>query len=39
MTKQHIEILRCIIDNHSHNVDITDARAAIDGEIYFCIEG
>lgn len=30
MTKQHIEILRCIIDNHSHTIDITDARAAIE---------
>ena len=45
MTKQHIEILRCIIDKHSHSITVSDAREAIEalrekiGEIYFCIEG
>lgn len=30
MTKQHIKILRCIIDNHSHNITVSDAREAIE---------
>ena len=30
MTKQHIEILRCIIDNHSHDITVSDAREAIE---------
>lgn len=30
MTKQHIELLRGIIDNHSHRVDISTAREAIE---------
>lgn len=30
MTKQHISILRGIIENYSHTIDITDARAAIE---------
>lgn len=30
MTKQHIKILRCIIDNHSHNITMSDAREAIE---------
>jgi hypothetical protein len=28
--KQHIEILREIIDSHSHNIDISEAREAIE---------
>lgn len=30
MTKQHIELLRGIIDKHSHNISISDAREAIE---------
>lgn len=30
MTKQHIEILRCIIDNYSHDITISNAREAIE---------
>ena len=30
MTKQHIEILRCIMDKHSHRITISDAREAIE---------
>lgn len=29
MTKQHIKILRCIIDNHSHDITVSDAREAL----------
>lgn len=30
MTKQHIAILRVIIDNYSHNITVSDAREAIE---------
>jgi mRNA-degrading endonuclease HigB of HigAB toxin-antitoxin module len=30
MTKNHILILRCIIDNHGHTPSMTDAREAIE---------
>lgn len=30
MTKQHIELLRVIIDNYSHKITIYDAREAIE---------
>lgn len=30
MTKQHIEILRGIIDNYSHNITVSGAREAIE---------